>query len=596
MEKFPSLVLGPNQEQIPDWRQISLAELCRFRTMVQPDLEIMSFLGDGIHETETLTIERLDRQASHMAAWLSKVLPPSSKVMLLFENGPDYLIGLFGCAYAGMVAVSGVYPSDFGSRDRLNYIVKDSECSAILGKKKVLEAFQSECLEVSQEVFWIPVEISETYYKKVYNPSLNEDLALIQYTSGSTQNPKGVILTNRNILFNLLQQGQKFGYQKGDVGVSWLPLSHDMGLMGAALMAIGAGGKCVLLPPETFLKDPSNWLRAISKYGATLSGGPAFAYQMCLNINEDTIDSLDLSTWDQAFVGSESINRKVLEQFEVKFSKYRFKNLAFCPCYGLAEATLLVSAKERNLLPLFITVSREKLSEGYIVETENLEDQRGIVSSGNLIDETQAVIVDSNMNICSDRECGTIYLNGPSISSGYCGRFSKNIESFNYEGKLYISTGDKGFFINQNIYIIGRKDNEINVNGVLLDPEDIVFSVNEVEDKLSQRNCAVFQKTGRHESIVFVFGAANLEESVFTSIFRNIKNILCRKFKVSNGEIIAVSKSGIVRTPSGKVSMKKTQQHLEDGRIDMVFRKEFSSHDNSSFHVRKMKTYERSSK
>ncbi|MEW9298796.1 AMP-binding protein [Acetobacter oryzifermentans] len=596
MEKFPSLVLGPNQEQIPDWRQISLAELCRFRSMVQPDLEIMSFLGDGIHETETLTIERLDRQASHMAAWLSKVLPPSSKVMLLFENGPDYLIGLFGCAYAGMVAVSGVYPSDFGSRDRLNYIVKDSECSAILGKKKVLEAFQSECLEVSQEVFWIPVEISETYYKKVYNPSLDEDLALIQYTSGSTQNPKGVILTNRNILFNLLQQGQKFGYQKGDVGVSWLPLSHDMGLMGAALMAIGAGGKCVLLPPETFLKDPSNWLRAISKYGATLSGGPAFAYQMCLNINEDTIDSLDLSTWDQAFVGSESINRKVLEQFEVKFSKYRFKNLAFCPCYGLAEATLLVSAKERNLLPLFITVSREKLSEGYIVETENLEDQRSIVSSGNLIDETQAVIVDSNMNICSDRECGTIYLNGPSISSGYCGRFSKNIESFNYEGKLYISTGDKGFFINQNIYIIGRKDNEINVNGVLLDPEDIVFSVNEVEDKLSQRNCAVFQKTGRHESIVFVFGAANLEESVFTSIFRNIKNILCRKFKVSNGEIIAVSKSGIVRTPSGKVSMKKTQQHLEDGRIDIVFRKEFSSHDNSSFHVRKMKTYERSSK
>lgn len=596
MEKFPSLVLGPNQEQIPDWRQISLAELCRFRTMVQPDLEIMSFLGDGIHETETLTIERLDRQASHMAAWLSKVLPPSSKVMLLFENGPDYLIGLFGCAYAGMVAVSGVYPSDFGSRDRLNYIVKDSECSAILGKKKVLEAFQSECLEVSQEVFWIPVEISETYYKKVYNPSLNEDLALIQYTSGSTQNPKGVILTNRNILFNLLQQGQKFGYQKGDVGVSWLPLSHDMGLMGAALMAIGAGGKCVLLPPETFLKDPSNWLRAISKYGATLSGGPAFAYQMCLNINEDTIDGLDLSTWNQAFVGSESINRKVLEQFEVKFSKYRFKNLAFCPCYGLAEATLLVSAKERNLLPLFITVSREKLSEGYIVETENLEDQRSIVSSGNLIDETQAIIVDSNMNICSDRECGTIYLNGPSISSGYCGRFSKNIESFNYEGKLYISTGDKGFFINQNIYIIGRKDNEINVNGVLLDPEDIVFSVNEVEDKLSQRNCAVFQKTGRHESIVFVFGAANLEESVFTSIFRNIKNILCRKFKVSNGEIIAVSKSGIVRTPSGKVSMKKTQQHLEDGRIDIVFRKEFSSHDNSSFHVRKMKTYERSSK
>ncbi|ARW10743.1 AMP-binding protein [Acetobacter ascendens] len=595
MEKFPSLVLGPNQEQIPDWRQISLAELCRFRTMVQPDLEIMSFLGDGVHETETLTIERLDRQASHMAAWLSKVLPPSSKVMLLFENGPDYLIGLFGCAYAGMVAVSGVYPADFGSRDRLNYIVKDSECSAILGKKKVLAAFQSECLEVSKEVFWIPVEISETYYEKVYNPSLNEDLALIQYTSGSTQNPKGVMLTNRNILFNLLQQGQKFGYQKGDVGVSWLPLSHDMGLMGAALMAIGAGGKCVLLSPETFLKDPSNWLRAISKYAATLSGGPAFAYQMCLNINEDTIDGLDLSTWDQAFVGSESINQKILEQFEAKFSKYGFKNLAFCPCYGLAEATLLVSAKERNLLPLFITVSREKLSEGCIVETKNQEDQRSIVSSGNLIDETQAVIIDSNMRMCADRECGTIYLNGPSISSGYCGKFSKNIESFNYKGKSYISTGDKGFFINQNIYIIGRKDNEINVNGILLDPEDIVFSVNEVEDELSQRNCAVFQKTEHLDSIVFVFGAVNLEESVFTNIFRNIKNILCRKFKFSNGEIIAVSKSGIIRTPSGKVSMKKTQQHLEDGRIDILFRKEFSSLDNSGFHIRKMKTYERSS-
>lgn len=124
------------------------------------------------------------------------------------------------------------------------------------------------------------------------------------------------------------------------------------------------------MPPETFLKDPANWLRAISKYGATLSGGPAFAYQMCLNINEDTIDDLDLSTWDQAFIGSESINQKVLEQFQVKFSKYGFKNLAFCPCYGLAEATLLVSAKERNSLPLFVKASREKLSEGCIVETK----------------------------------------------------------------------------------------------------------------------------------------------------------------------------------------------------------------------------------
>lgn len=225
-----------------------------------------------------------------------------------------------------------------------------------------------------------------------------------------------------------------------------------------------------------------------------------------------------------------------------------------------------------------------------------MEDQRNIVSSGNLIDETQAIIIDSDMRICADKECGTIYLNGPSIFSGYCGRFSKTMESLNYKGKTYVSTGDKGFFINQNIYIIGRKDNEINVNGAQLDPEDIVFSVNEVEGELSQRNCAVFQKIGHLDSIVFVFGSANLEKSVFTNIFRNVKNILCRKFKFSNGEIIAVSNAGIIRTPSGKVSMKKTQQHLEDGSINILFRKEFFCHDNSGFHIMKMKTYERSPK
>lgn len=555
---------GVQNEEIIDWRKGSVAEGCRYRATKNPDLEILTFLGDGRNPTARLTAQSLDKQAGCLASWLSKLVQPGQRVVLLFENGPDYLIGLFGCLYAGVIPVSGVYPTDFGSRQRFCHIARDSQAVAVVGCKNVLSVFQKECASENLKIAWIPVELSEKGQGYFYAPRDNEQDALIQYTSGSTNIPKGVILTNRNIIFNLTQQGEELGYARGDVGVSWLPLSHDMGLMGSVLMAIGAGGQCVLLPPEKFLEKPLNWLHAISTYKATLSGGPGFAYEMCLNAVDESVTELDLSCWDQAFIGSEAIGKDMLDRFVKKFSAYGFRDAAFCPCYGLAEATLLVSAKPRGTERIAQSFSRQALLVGTVETTDNPADDRVLVSCGKVIADTDVVIIKNEAALLPalEMEEGLIYIHGPGVAVGYCGYGSETPTHFCYQGKDYLATGDKGFFVEDELFLTGRKNNEIVLNGFAIDPEDLVFSVSEKTSYVSQHNATVFLQGDIDPVPVFVCGVPYDALSHAADVFQDIQDVLYDKFRIQKGYVYFVSPSALNRTPSGKIMIKDTKAFL----------------------------------
>lgn len=552
---------GPDGQKIVDWQKGSLAELAHFQAARNPDLEILTFLGDGCNETGRLTAWELDKKAANIASWLQKILKPKQRVVLLFENGPEYLLGLFGCAYAGMTPVSGVYPTDFGSRQRFCHIVKDSNAIAVIGNKMTLSSFQKECQSEKLNILWIPIELSERDDGYYYHPAGNLNESLVQYTSGSTSTPKGVILTGRNVLFNLMQQGIKLGYTQGDVGVSWLPLSHDMGLMGAALMAIAAGGQCVLLPPEKFLQTPTNWLRAISKYKATLSGAPGFSYDMCTNFEDDLPDDVDLSKWEQAFVGAESISFETIENFSSKFSKYGFKKTSFCPCYGLAEATLLVSSKERKETVSIGKFSRKLLTEGKVTSPLFLEDERILVSCGKIIDETRLLVVkdEIDFSLAEENEEGLLYISGPSISNNYCG-YGKQIENgINFNDIDYIYTGDKGFFYNGDLFLTGRKNNEIIINGFKIDPEDFVFSISQKIKGISQNNSTIFLE---NSTPIFVCSLLKANNNENKALDYHIERIFEEIFKIKNAEIWYINQSSFIKTPSGKINISRTKSDL----------------------------------
>ncbi|GAN59367.1 hypothetical protein ACI01nite_17160 [Acetobacter cibinongensis] len=587
------LTRGAQNEEIIDWCTGSVAEGCRYRAAKNPNLEVLTFLGDGQNPTARLTAQMLDKQAGCLSFWLNKLVQPGQRVVLLFENGPDYLIGLFGCLYAGAIPVSGVYPTDFGSRQRFCHIVRDSQAVAVVGCKNVLSLFQKECASENLGISWIPVELSEKGQDYVYAPRENEQEALIQYTSGSTNIPKGVIITNRNIIFNLTQQGEELGYAQGDVGVSWLPLSHDMGLMGSVLMAIGAGGQCILLPPEKFLEKPLNWLHAISTYKATLSGGPGFAYEMCLNALTGPVTDLDLSCWDQAFIGSEAISKDMLDRFTEKFSPYGFRDSAFCPCYGLAEATLLVSSKPRGTERIAYPFSREALLLGEVEVTDNPADARELVSCGQVIADTDVVIMknEASLSPASEMEEGLIYIHGPGMAAGYCGYGSEVSSHFVYQEKNYFATGDKGFFVGEELFLTGRKNNEIILNGFAIDPEDLVFSVSKKTPYVSQHNATVFLHGNIDPVPVFVCGLPHDVLVYADDVFQDIQEILYDKFRIEKGYVYFVSPSALNRTPSGKIIIKDTKIFLLENPKAILRKMEILPRSAHGFRVIKQEKY-----
>src|SRR5580765_2626472 len=406
---------------MPDFS--SLLGLLRYRTEQQPNALLYRFLetGDVDGPVQELTFAQLDTRARAIAAQLQAAQGENERALLLYPPGLEFIAAFMGCAYAGVVAVP-TYPHR--TLSRLEAIVQDSQARFVLTTSaffRIARSFSRQAPDISK-ASWIPTDtIRDESAAEWRQPEITGDtLAFLQYTSGSTGNPKGVMVSHANLLHNEQLISQGFGTDSSVHVVGWLPLYHDMGLIGNVLQPLYLGASCTLMSPLAFLQRPMRWLEAISRYKGTVSGGPNFAFDLCVRKKVPDLE-LDLSSWSVAFNGAEPIHKETLDRFATAFSSYGFSPSAFYPCYGLAEATLFVTGSERGAGPVSRELVADAIENNQAVGVSG-ETPRGrtLVSSGKSSEEQVVLIVDPETRIpCSDRGIGEIWVSGPSVGCGY---------------------------------------------------------------------------------------------------------------------------------------------------------------------------------
>lgn len=461
--------------ELPD----TLAQALQRRASQTPDRLALRFLTDEKTQGLVLTYRDLDLRARAIAAALQSQAAPGDRAILLFHSGPDYVAAFFGCLYAGVIAVPA-YPPESNRRhhqERLLSIIADAEPRLVLTASDVQPALlQMEELAAADAPPLLCVDTLDSASADGWQgPQLHaDDIAFLQYTSGSTALPKGVQVTHGNLVANelLIRHGFGIDVNPDDVIVSWLPLYHDMGLIGGLLQPIFSGVPCILMAPAYFLTRPLRWLEAISEYGGTISGGPDFAYQLCsARVSDSALDRLDLSRWRVAYSGSEPIREDSLNAFAEKFASCGFTPDSFMASYGLAEATLYVAGGKRGKGIPSLRLDAQALARN----VAELGDGQPVMSCGTGQPGHGVLIADPvTLHVLAENNIGEVWASGPSIAHGYWRNPEASAKTFvQHDGQTWLRTGDLGFQRHGELYITGRLKDMLIVRGHNLYPQDI---------------------------------------------------------------------------------------------------------------------------
>ncbi len=542
----------------------SLVEVLRRRALESPGRRIYTFLdGDG-QESASFTCEELDRRARTLAALLQE--RPAERALLLYPPGLEFIAAFFGCLYAGVTAVPAYPPRPGRDQPRLGSIAADCRAALVL-TTTAIAARRRDLVAGVPELSgcrWLATdEQSADPVASWQGPEFAAAApAFLQYTSGSTSEPKGVLVSHGNLLHNEEVIRRAFGQSESSVVVGWLPLYHDMGLIGNVLQPLWSGGHAVLMSPLTFLQSPRRWLEAIGRYGATTSGGPNFAYDLCLRkIGERGSQGLDLRTWRVAFNGAETVRYETLERFAETFAPCGFRREAFYPCYGLAEATLFVSGGLPEQPFVFRAVGAGALEENRVAAPGDLLG-RNVVSCGRpAADPEQAVVVvdpESGAPCPADR-VGEIWIAGPSVAAGYWGRRDETARVFGArlstgEGP-FLRTGDLGFLADGELYVTGRLKDLIIIRGRNYYPQDIELTVQRSHPLLRPGGGAAFGVDGEGEERLVVVqeverAGSGTEE--LRSAIEAIRRATAESHEVAVDDVILVRRGTVPKTSSGK--------------------------------------------
>ncbi len=481
----------------------TLVELLIDRGIHQPDQTAYQFLVDGETETVSLTYSQLNQQAKAIAANLQSHCCPGDRALLLYQPGLEYISAFFGCLYAGVIAVPAYPPRPNRSLSRLQAMVDNAQPTVALTTQSILTHLQQRFVEDSQfkALHWLTTDtLNDTQATQWQQSDLTpEAIAFLQYTSGSTAAPKGVMVSHGNLLHNLAAIYRCFEFHPNSAVISWLPMYHDMGLIGGVLQPLYAGIPVTLMSPLLFLQRPLRWLQAISRYRIPVSGGPNFAYDLCVRrITPEQRQDLDLSCWELAFNGAEPIYHGVLERFIQAFKPCGFKPEAFYPCYGMAEATLLVTGGLKAALPNFKTVQTSALEKGYAVTATEGEKGRTLVGCGQSLTDQITIIVDPQTHLsCPDDTVGEIWVSGPSVAQGYWDNPEATQKGFQATvadtGKTpFLRTGDLGFIDQGELFVTGRLKDTIIINGCNHYPQDIERTVEQSHPLIRSNSSAGF--------------------------------------------------------------------------------------------------------
>ena len=565
------------------WPPLNLVDLLCWRALHQPAKTAYIFLRDGESEEVRVTYGELDQQARAIAARLQRRIAPGERALLLYPPGLEYISAFFGCLYAGVIAVPAYPPRRNQSLLRLQAIIDDAQATVSLTNASILnriEPFLSENQSLAALDWWIGEHPASGIEDEWQKPPLSRDtLAFFQYTSGSTATPRGVMLTHGNLLSNEYAIQNVFRQTENAVVVGWLPLYHDMGLIGNVLQPLLVDGQCILMSPSAFLQRPVRWLEAISRYRATTSGGPNFAYDLCVRkITAAQRATLDLSSWIVAFNGAEPIRAATLKKFAETFAPQGFRETAFHPCYGLAEATLLVSGLRDARTPVVKAFESHALKQHRVLETHD-EDKtaRSLVSCGRPIPGHQLIIVDpQTLTECPASQVGEIWVSGPSVADGYWNKPEETDHVFHAyladsgDGP-FLRTGDLGFLLDGEVFITGRRKSLIIIRGINHYPQDIELTVENCHPSLRPGCGAAFSvDVGREERLVVVQEIERGQSPEFNQIAETIRAAIALNHEIQVHAVVFIKSSSIPKTSSGKIQRHACRAAYLERRLEIL--------------------------
>ncbi|MDR4481691.1 MAG: amino acid adenylation domain-containing protein [Nitrospirales bacterium] len=548
----------------------TIVDILRLWAHQAPQQQAYTFLVDGETEAVHVTYDELDRRARAIACRLQSLGVIGERALLLYPPGLDFITAFFGCLYAGVIAVPAYPPQRKRTLPRLQAILEDAQPKLALTTTQIYASVQRFCSQESglnnlERLIWVSTDVlisdSETGWCM---PEINSrTLAFLQYTSGSTGRPKGVMVSHGNLLDNERVIMEAFGHTGQTVVLGWLPLYHDMGLIGNVLQPLYLGVPCVLMSPVHFLQKPFRWLSAISRYRATTSGGPNFAYDLCVRqTTPDQRASLDLSCWTVAFNGAEPIHVATIDRFTDAFSGAGFRREALYPCYGLAEATLFVSGGDRAAPPVLRTIKRDALQERRILDaTESDAEMQQLVGCGYSRLEQEIRIVDpEGLGICPVGRVGEVWVKGPSIAGGYWNRPEETSRTFEgytsdtSEGP-FLRTGDLGFVQDGELFITGRLKDLIIIRGRNYYPHDIERTAQQSHMSLRPEGGAAFSITLQEEESLVVVHEVESRRSSFNAevVIAAIRQAIAEQHEVQVAAVVLIKAGTLPKTSSGKV-------------------------------------------
>ncbi len=562
----------------------NLVELLRGRAAEQPERNIYTFLADSTGAEMDLSFGELDRRARAVAAWLQEAGATDGRVLLLFPVGLDYITAFFGCLYARAMAVPAYPPRMNRGFDRLEAIIGDASPSIVLTNSAILAQIESRAEQhvLLQERRWGAVDAIGSEWADAWRqPVVNgETLAFLQYTSGSTAKPKGVMVSHGNLLHNQGMIQQAFAQSSESIIAGWLPLFHDMGLIGNVLQPLYLGARCILLSPMAFLQKPLSWLETISRYRATTSGGPNFAYDLCVRkVPSEDREKLDLSSWTVAFNGAEPVQPATLDRFAAAFAPCGFRRNAFYPCYGLAEATLFVAGGTRESGPVVTVFEKNSLQSNHPSEAlPRSQETTELVSCGKAWLDQRIRIVDPNtMTACKEGAVGEIWVAGPSVAQGYWNRPEESSHIFkNFLLKNdgpYLRTGDLGFIAGGQFFITGRWKDLIIIRGRNHYPQDIERTVERCHPLLRTGEVAAFSVdvAGEERLVIVQEVARNYRQQDLKSVAETIRQAVAEKHELQVYALCLIKPGSILKTSSGKIQRRAVREAFNNAALQAVF-------------------------
>ena len=563
----------------------TLVELLRYRASSQPERIAYIFLRDGEIEEARLTYGELDQKARAIAAHLQSLEAKGERGLLLYPPGLDFISAFFGCLYAGVVAIPAYPPRRNQNLWRLQAIIADSQARFTFTNAALFPSLENQWAKDPElgAMQWIVTDEIDPHLRENWQePTLEKNsLAFLQYTSGSTGTPKGVMVSHHNLLINSADLDRGWGHDQDSVMVTWLPTFHDMGLIYGVIQPLYKGFLCYMMSPASFMERPLRWLQALSDKQATHSAAPNFAYDLCVRkIPPEKRATLDLSHWCMALNGAEPVRAEVLKKFAEAFQVSGFKATTLCPGYGLAEATLKVTAVSYDSPPYFYPVQANALEKNKIVgATETDTNVQTLVGCGWTTIDTQIVIVNpETLKPCSPEIVGEIWVSGSTIAQGYWGKPQETQETFqaylaDTGAGPFLRTGDLGFIKDGELFVIGRLKEIILIRGRNNYPQDIELTVQNSHPALRPSCGAAFTVENKGEEKLVVVQEVErtwLRKVDIDEVKRAIRKAVVQEYDLQVYAIALIRTGSLPKTSSGKIQRRGCRAKFLEGSLEIL--------------------------